>query len=279
MPDSVEIIFRTFTAFLLLWIFVLLLGKQTIAHKTYHLYIASITMGTIAGNLTFNIKIKFLYFILALFIMGGVVFILNNLAFRNQRYRKWIAGEPTTLIKKGQILEESMQKIGYTIDSLQQALRGKDIFNIEEVECAILEVNGTVSVLKKTEYQNTTKQDINVVPKSMVPATITDNKSVDGMIIGKLTQDETKAFIELEAIDTAINKMNISVSNVADFDAFLTRFQQIEQKRKAVLTPIYKRLKIPQEWELRTDYSSGDIYVINIDKSFSEANEKLDDEP
>jgi uncharacterized membrane protein YcaP (DUF421 family) len=150
MLDSVEIIFRTLTAFILLWIFVQLLGKQTIAQRTYHLYIASITMGTIAGNLAFNIKIKFLYMIIAFIMMGAVVFLLNLVSFRNQRFRKWIAGEPAMLIQKGQILEESMKQMGYSIDTLKQALRGKDIFNIDEVECAILEVNGSLSVLKKT---------------------------------------------------------------------------------------------------------------------------------
>jgi uncharacterized membrane protein YcaP (DUF421 family) len=114
MLDSVEIIFRTFTSFILLWIFVQLLGKQTIAQRTYHLYIASITMGTIAGNLAFNIKIKFLYFIIAIIIMGTIVFILNLIAVRNQRFRKWIAGEPVMLIQNGQILEESMQRMGYS---------------------------------------------------------------------------------------------------------------------------------------------------------------------
>ncbi|MDM5454780.1 DUF421 domain-containing protein [Peribacillus simplex] len=160
MPGSVEIIFRTFTAFILLWVFVHLLGKQTIAQRTYHLYIASITMGTIAGNLAFNIKIKFLYFILAMIIMGAVVFILNLVAVRNPRFGKWIAGEPVALIQKGQILEESMHRMGYSLDSLKQALRGKDIFHFDEVECAILEINGSLSVLKKTQYQNTTKQDL-----------------------------------------------------------------------------------------------------------------------
>lgn len=100
MSESVEIIFRTFTSFILLWVFVQLLGKQTIAQKTYHLYIASITMGTIAGNLAFNIKIKFLYFIISIIIMGTVVFMLNLLAVRNPRFGKWIAGEPATLIQK-----------------------------------------------------------------------------------------------------------------------------------------------------------------------------------
>jgi uncharacterized membrane protein YcaP (DUF421 family) len=41
-----------------------------------------------------------------------------------------------------------MKQMGYSLESLKQALRGKDIFNIEEVECAILEINGSLSVLK-----------------------------------------------------------------------------------------------------------------------------------
>ncbi|MEH7494732.1 DUF421 domain-containing protein, partial [Neobacillus niacini] len=166
MLESVEIIFRTFTAFILLWVFVLLLGKQTIAQKTYHLYIASITMGTIAGNLAFNIKIKFMYYIIAICIMGSIVYMLNLVAVRNHRFRKWIAGEPAILIQKGQILEDTMERMGYSLDSLKQALRGKDIFNLDDVECAILEVNGSLSVLKKTPYQNITKQDLRILPNA-----------------------------------------------------------------------------------------------------------------
>jgi uncharacterized membrane protein YcaP (DUF421 family) len=162
--ESVEVIFRTFTAFILLWVFVQLLGKQTISQRTYHLYIASITMGTIAGNLAFNIKIKFQYFMIAISIMGTIVYLLNLVVVRNPRFRKWIAGEPVILIQNGKILEASMEQMGYSIDSLKQALRGKDIFNIDEVECAILEVNGALSVLKKPQYQNTTKQDLNLLP-------------------------------------------------------------------------------------------------------------------
>ena len=199
MSGSIEIIFRTFTAFILLWIFVQLLGKQTIAQRTYHLYIASITMGTIAGNLAFNIKIKFLYFIISIIIMGTVVFMLNLVAVRNPRFGKWIAGEPAILIQKGQILEESMERMGYSLDSLKQALRGKDIFNIEEVECAILEINGALSVLKKEQYQNTTKQDLPLLSSA---GTVPIELVYDGKILyenlSKHTYDEEWLMAELQ---------------------------------------------------------------------------------
>lgn len=61
-----------------------------------------------------------------------------------------------------------MRKIHYTLDSLDQALREKDIFNIEEVEYAVLEDNGQVSVLKKEAYQFVTKQDLGLALQSQV---------------------------------------------------------------------------------------------------------------
>lgn len=196
MPGSIEIIIRTITAFILLWVFILLLGKQTIAQKTYHLYIASITMGTIAGNLTFNIKIKFLYFIIAIIVMATVAYILNLVAVRNPRIRKWIAGEPATLIQNGQILEESMERMGYSLDSLKQALRGKDIFNIEEVECAILEINGSLSVLKKNQYQNSTKKDL--ISAEVVPVELIYDGEILSENLSKHTFDEKWLMAELK---------------------------------------------------------------------------------
>ncbi|MDW7616285.1 DUF421 domain-containing protein [Peribacillus simplex] len=209
MPGSVEIIFRTFTAFILLWVFVHLLGKQTIAQRTYHLYIASITMGTIAGNLAFNIKIKFLYFILAMIIMGAVVFILNLVAVRNPRFGKWIAGEPVALIQKGQILEESMERMGYSLDSLKQALRGKEIFHFDEVECAILEINGSLSVLKKTQYQNTTKQDLAIRSSAgTIPIEMVYGGKILYENLSKQTYDDEWLMAELK-------KRNLSVIDIS----------------------------------------------------------------
>ncbi|MGE7904013.1 DUF421 domain-containing protein [Peribacillus sp. NPDC094092] len=208
MSDAVEIIFRTLTSFILLWVFVHLLGKQTIAQRTYHLYIASITMGTIAGNLAFNIKIKFLYFIIAIIIMGTVVFMLNLLAVRNPRFGKWIAGEPATLIQKGKILQESMERMGYSMDSLKQALREKDIFNIEEVECAILEINGSLSVLKKEQHQSATKQDLLILPSA---GTVPIELVYDGRI---LYENLSKHTYDDEWLMAELKKRNLSVLDI-----------------------------------------------------------------
>lgn len=209
MPGFLEVIFRTFTAFIILWVFVHILGKQAIFQKTYHLFIATITMGTIAGNLAFNLNIRFLYFILSFVMMGMVIFTLNTLAVKKHRCKKWIEGEPTILIEKGKILEESLRKIGYSLEMLTQALRGKDIFYIEEVECAILEVNGTLSVLKKAEYQTILRKDVNLFPPAnKVPLELV----MDGEILEEnlFHHDYDKEWLMAE-----LKKRNLDVSEVS----------------------------------------------------------------
>lgn len=160
MPQMVEIFIRTFVAFVWLWVFTQLIGKQIIAHSNYHLFVLSIVIGTIAGNMAFNISIKFLYFLLSLFVMSGIGYILTLVSLSNKQARRWISGEPTIIIKDGNLLEQNMKKCKYTQDSLQQGLRGKDIFDLKEVEVAILETNGSLSVLKKQDYRNVTNKDL-----------------------------------------------------------------------------------------------------------------------
>ncbi|MEH7414970.1 DUF421 domain-containing protein [Neobacillus drentensis] len=209
MSVLVEIIIRTFTAFIILWIFVHILGKRTIFQKTYHLFIATITMGTIAGNLTFNYKIKFLYFILSFVIMGSVIFTLNKLSIKSQRFRERIAGKPVTLIQEGKILEESLQKTGFSIDMLKQALRGKDIFNIDEVDWALLEVNGTLSVLKKAEYQTITQKDLNRNPAPY-------NVPVELIMEGKLLLNNlSNSTYSEEWLNAELKKRKTQVSDIA----------------------------------------------------------------
>jgi len=102
--------------------------------------------------------------------------------------------------------------MGYSLDSLKQALRGKDIFNIEEVECAILEINGSLSVLKKPQYQNITKQDIPILPST---GTIPIELIYDGKILyenlSKHTYNEDWLLAELKKRNLAVYDISYAV--------------------------------------------------------------------
>ena len=100
---------------------------------------------------------------------------------KNRKARKFLAGDPTIVIENGKVLEKNMNKMRYTIDYLNQQLREKDVFNVEEVLFAIIETNGSLTVLKKPQYRNVTRQDlmVTVVPKHRLPIELI----MDGKII------------------------------------------------------------------------------------------------
>jgi uncharacterized membrane protein YcaP (DUF421 family) len=106
-------------------------------------------------------------------------------------------------------MEESLKNIGYSLDMVKQSLRGKDIFNLEEVEWAVLEVNGSLSVLKKAEFQNIIRKDLNIVPSAnRVPIELV----MDGKI---LTQNLSDSSFTEEWLLTELRKRNIEVSEIA----------------------------------------------------------------
>lgn len=155
-----EIFMRTLIAFLWLLVMAHLIGRQIFAHSTYHLFVISSLLGTIAGNLAFNINIHLYYFLFSFFMMSVISYLFMWIALKSSTARKWISGEAIMVVKDGKVLDQNMKKCNYTLDLLEQGLRSKNIFNLNEVELAILEVNGSLSVLKKPGFRNVTKKDL-----------------------------------------------------------------------------------------------------------------------
>ncbi|MBM7567890.1 DUF421 domain-containing protein [Paenibacillus sacheonensis] len=160
MQLYVEVIFRTIAAFVLLMITSRILGKQTISNMTFHDFVSGITLGSIAANLAFNDKLTHWTIAVSLLTFFGISFLVSRTALENRTWNRLVSGTPTVVIENGKILDDNMRKIRYTLDSLTQSLREKDIFDIEEIEYACLEDHGKLSVKKKSEYEWVTRKDL-----------------------------------------------------------------------------------------------------------------------
>ncbi|MNO62093.1 hypothetical protein D3C76_527640 [compost metagenome] len=160
MQAHIDIVLRTLVAMIMLLLIAKILGKQTISSLTFLDFVTGIILGSLAANLAFNKDLKSSYMIVALIVIAATSFLLSVIAIKSRRMRSWISGSPTVLIENGKILDGNMKKVRYSLDSLDQALREKEIFNLEVVEYAVLEDNGMVSVLKKQEYQFVTRKDL-----------------------------------------------------------------------------------------------------------------------
>ena len=100
--------------------------------------------------------------ILALLVMHLLISFIN---LKSLRMRELICGKPSMLIYRGKINEEVLKKERFTINELQERLRGNNIVNIADVEYSILETNGEVTVIQKPNKRNTIPEDFNIMPE------------------------------------------------------------------------------------------------------------------
>ena len=117
--------------------------------------------------------------ILGLLLMHLLISILN---IKSIKMREIICGKPRILIYRGKIDEEALRKERFTINELQERLRGNNVMNLADVEYAILETSGQVTVIQKPEKRNTIPEDFNIIPEY---EGITYDLVVDGRVMYK----------------------------------------------------------------------------------------------
>ena len=120
--------------------------------------------------------------ILGLLVMHLIISIIN---MKSIRAREVICGKPTILVYRGKIDEKALKKERFTINELEERLRGNNVINLGDVEYAILETSGQVTVIQKPEKRNTIPEDFNIVPEY-------EGIPYDLVIDGKIMDDNLK---------------------------------------------------------------------------------------
>ncbi|CAM3922248.1 DUF421 domain-containing protein [Cohnella lubricantis] len=160
--SAFELASRSVIAFMILFVWCRILGKKLMSQMTFFDFAAGVTIGTITGSIIFTNSLSMWKGFAALSVFSALALLSGLLAMRSLRLRKLLNGEPTLLIKKGQILEQGMKKARITMDDLLMMLRKKSAFYPDEVELAYFESDGTLSVLKKSDLLPVTPKDLNL---------------------------------------------------------------------------------------------------------------------
>lgn len=100
--------------------------------------------------------------ILALLVMHLVISVLN---IKSIKARQILCGKPSILIYRGKIDEKKLKKERFTVNELEERLRGNNIVNIGDVEYAILETSGQITVIQKPNKRNTIPEDFGIEPE------------------------------------------------------------------------------------------------------------------
>jgi uncharacterized membrane protein YcaP (DUF421 family) len=130
-------------------------------------------LGELVGSAVLDKDIKLQHLLYSLFILGLLIYTTELITQKFKSSRKLLEGEPSIVIRNGKIKREVLKKNNIDINQLQHLLRIKNAFSIREVEYAILETDGQLSVLKKTPFQSPTVSDLKLPLKEPVlPVTL-----------------------------------------------------------------------------------------------------------
>ena len=117
--------------------------------------------------------IPVVYGIIPVFTLFVVHIIITKLASGSLRFRKLLNGKPIIVIERGNLLPDVLKELNMNIDDLLEALRSGGCFDPGEVEYAIIETNGTMTVLPKAQFKPLTPSDMGMAPEpAEVPVTV-----------------------------------------------------------------------------------------------------------
>lgn len=180
MNEGLVVVVRAVISFFTLLIFARLLGKEQISQLSYFDYVLGITIGSIASEATVDISNRAWDSWIGLLAWAVLAYLMQLVTLKWRYAAKMIEGEPTIIIMNGKIMDNVLKKMKLRVSDVLELLRNQGVFDYNEVDYAILEPNGSLSVLKKSEHLPLTPKDMKIEVK---PAGISTELIYDGVII------------------------------------------------------------------------------------------------
>ncbi|GED72231.1 hypothetical protein BRE01_59330 [Brevibacillus reuszeri] len=208
MPDWLNIVVRSIGALLYLLLLTKILGKRQIKQLTYIEYIVGITIGSIAAFMATEMDGAIYHSLIAMAIFAIFPILMEWLSLKSKILRDFFEGKSTVLIKEGKILEDNLKKERLTSEDLMEQLRIKNVFQVADVEFALLETSGELSVLLKSQNQPVTPMHLEL---TVSPAEEGQTVIMDGVIM-----DEPLALAGLNRrwVRKELEKAGVALENV-----------------------------------------------------------------
>ena len=157
-------IIRTIILYLIIVLVLRLMGKRQVGQLQPFELVVILMISELAAIPSQDTGIPLLaglFPVLVLLLLGLTI---SQVSLKSEKARAIICGTPTIVISKGVIMEDELRKLRYNLSDLLEQLRVKDIPNITDVEYAILETNGQLSVIPKATKRAVNAEDINISP-------------------------------------------------------------------------------------------------------------------
>jgi uncharacterized membrane protein YcaP (DUF421 family) len=251
VPDWLDIIVRSVLFLLILFLITKWLGKKQISQLSFFEYVNGITIGSIGAEIVTGLEQKIYLGVLSIITFAAIPFLAGFISLKSKPFRDFVEGRGTIFIKDGKILEDNLKKERYTTDELLELLRKKDVFQAADVEFAVLEATGDLSVLLKKENQPLTAKDLNLTVASVKePQTlIMDGKILDEPLS---TTGRSRQWLHTELEKLGVTIENVFLGQVDSYgqltvDLFDDKIQMPSPQEKPLLYAILKKCQADLE--------------------------------
>jgi uncharacterized membrane protein YcaP (DUF421 family) len=161
-PCMLTLFLRAIFMYLFVFLILRLTGKRQVSDLQPFDLLITLLIADLAGCAIADTGIPLVYSIVPILGMYFVQQLVTHVCLKSARTRRMICGSPVLLIRNGAVMEEAMRETHYTLVDLMDQLRESGCFDLNEIAFAILETNGTMSVLQKKDAQPATCSDLNL---------------------------------------------------------------------------------------------------------------------
>lgn len=185
-----------------------LMGKRQIGELQPSELVITILVSNIATLPLEDLNIPLVMGILPILSLVCFEVIMSWLSLKSKRLRHAVTGTPKVIIRDGVLDQKVMEDLRFSVDDLMTALRGNSVFDIADVQFAIVETNGSVSVYEKYAQRNVKNTDLDLTGTSMDPPVIIVS---DGKLI---TQGLNETGLKKQWVYDLIERKHMELSDI-----------------------------------------------------------------
>lgn len=199
---------RAFIIYIFVIIAVRIMGKRQVGELKPHELVITILLSAVAVIPLEENSMPLANCLVPILLFISMEIITSVISMKSLWFRNLLQGKPIFIIRKGKLDQNKLKQMRFTIDDIVDALRQKDIFDLSEVEDAVIETNGSLSVLPKAEYKPLTPNDVNIsVTEKGTPITIVMDGKPISEYFNELKIKDSEIELILQTVNTDVSKI------------------------------------------------------------------------
>lgn len=202
-------VIRTLILYTIIIISLRIMGKRQIGEMQPSELVVTIMISDLASVPMQTIDLPLLSGILPVMTLIVAEIFMSFICLKSRLFRKLISGEPSVIISNGQIIEKELERLRFNLNDLLEQLRISGNFDISDIETAILETNGQLSIVPKTSARQITVKDLKIknAECDSIPCTLISD--------GRLVEQELKRSGHgKDWLDKELDKRNMKINDI-----------------------------------------------------------------